>query len=101
MLVNRRGLAAFYRRSNGRDDVAKESSFATLARESVHDEDDATTKETRASLFECVKLFDDRTTDSVVTRRWTIGPPSSTSEADHRSLGGRHSWGSPHCHYRS
>jgi putative transposase len=37
-----------------------ESFFATLKKELVHDENDATREETRASIFEFIKVFSNR-----------------------------------------
>jgi transposase InsO family protein len=48
------------RRGNGWDHAAMESFCATLQKELVHDEDDATRKEARASRFEYIEVFDNR-----------------------------------------
>lgn len=49
------------RRANCWDNAPMESFFATLKKELVHDEDYATRREARASLFEFIEIFYNRT----------------------------------------
>ena len=48
------------RRGNCWDNAAMESSFASLKKELVHDEDDATRAEAKARIFEYIEAFDNR-----------------------------------------
>jgi putative transposase len=48
------------RRANCWDDAPMESFFASLKKELVHDEDDATREEARSSIFEYLEVFDNR-----------------------------------------
>ena len=48
------------RRANCWDTAPRESFFASLKRELVHDEDYQTRAEARVSLFESIKVFDNR-----------------------------------------
>ena len=48
------------RRGNGWDNSPRESFFASLKKELVHDEDSATREEATASTFEAIEVFDNR-----------------------------------------
>jgi putative transposase len=48
------------RRANCWDNAPMESFFASLKKELVHDEDDATRAEARSSIFEYIEVFDNR-----------------------------------------
>ena len=59
-LSEERIVCSMSRRGNCRDNAPVESFFASLKKELVHDEDDATRDQARASIFEYIEAFYDR-----------------------------------------
>ncbi|MBY0459877.1 MAG: IS3 family transposase [Gemmataceae bacterium] len=59
-LAEERITRSMSRRGNCWDNAAMESSFASLKKELVHDEDDATRDEAKASTFEYIEAFYNR-----------------------------------------